>query len=207
MRKAWVGNRMRQSIERIGIAGLWLLGLAASAGAQNLVPNAHFHGDVAGWELATGGLLMWTNLAEEGECPGSGSALVTSAPVATVHVAGFKQCIPFVGPADLYFSVRHMGYGTFRAEVDFFNSIDCYQSLTATVGTESQTPAAWKEYSFPTWAPPYTQSIELRFFATDSAPHGLSVDEVILSRLPPIFLDGFEGSDGIGDWVNPPCRW
>ncbi len=207
MQKTGNRSRVRRTAAGIGIAGMLLLGLAAPASAQNLVPNAHFHADVAGWELLTGGVLLWTNVAEEGECPGSGSALVTSAPVLTQHVAAFRQCLPFLGPSDLFFSVRHMGYGTFRAEVDFSLGVDCYQSLTATIASESQTAGVWKEFGFQAWAPPDTHSIELRFYGTDSAPHGLSVDEVTLSRRPPIFLDGFEGSDGLGDEVNPPCRW
>lgn len=186
---------------------LSLPGLAASAAAQNLVPNPHFHADVAGWELLTGDLLMWTNLADEGECPGSGSALVTSELVTSQHVAAFKQCFPFTGPSDLFFSVRHMGYGTFRVELDFFLGSDCYQSLTATIASEPQTAGVWKEFGFQTWAPSDTHSIELRFYGSDSAPHGLSVDEITLSRHPPIFLDGFDGSDGLGDESNPPCRW
>lgn len=75
------------------------------------------------------------------------------------------------------------------------------------ISAPPSTPAVWKEYTFQTWAPPNTHSIEIRLFATDGAPHGLSADEVTLSRLPPIFLDGFEGSDGIGDETSPPCRW
>ena len=207
MRKSAARRRTGRPPTRIGIAATLIFGFVSAAGAQNLVSNAHFHEDTDGWELLYGGVLLWTDLAEEGECPGSGSALVTSEPVGAQHVAAFTQCIPFSGPSDLYLSVRHMGYGTFRAELDYFLGDSCYASLTSTFASEAQSPVAWDDFGFESWAPPATRSIELRFYATDSSPHGLSVDEVILSRLPPIFLDGFEGSDGLGGEANPPCRW
>ena len=189
------------------LAIMVILGSGAPAGAQNLAQNAHFHTDVAGWDRLRGGALLWTDLADEGDCPGSGSALVTSEPVSAQHIAAISQCISVVGPTELFFSVRHMGYGTFRVELEYFQGTECYSSLTATIASESQTPTAWKEFAFPSWAPPYTVTMEIRLYATDSAPHGLSVDEVTLSRRPPIFLDGFEGSDGIGGAASPPCRW
>lgn len=207
MRSGGGGSRGGLAVWGVGFAALLMLGAVAAAGAQNLAQNGHFHTDVAGWELLTGGVLLWTDLADEGDCPGSGSALVTSAPVLTQHVAAFKQCLPFIGPKDLFLSVRHLGYGTFRVELDFFDAIDCYQSLTTTIASESQTPVAWQEFAVPAWAPPGTETIEIRFYATDSAPHGLSVDAVTLSLRPPIFLDGFDGSDPGDPGENPPCRW
>ena len=78
------------------LAIMVILGSGAPAGAQNLAQNAHFHTDVAGWDRLRGGALLWTDLADEGDCPGSGSALVTSEPVSAQHIAAISQCISVV---------------------------------------------------------------------------------------------------------------
>ena len=40
--------------------------------------------------------------------------------------------------------------------------------------------------------------------AADPLPHGLSVDDAMLTEEFPIFLDGFDGNDA-GEVA--PCRW
>jgi hypothetical protein len=179
--------------------------LAEPALAQNRIENPHFHTGVTGWDLILGGVLLWTDLVEEGGCPGSGSALVTSEVESGQHIAAISQCIPLAGEETLYLSARHQGYGTFHAVMEFYPGTDCLAGmLTSAIASQGQSATEWNGISVEASPPAGAVAVLVFLIGADSEPHGLSLDEIVLSGQEPVFLDGFDGNAG-GE--GAPCRW
>jgi hypothetical protein len=172
--------------------------------AQNLVVNGGFHSDVAGWD-GDSGTLLWTDITEEGDCPGSGAALIASEPAAGQHYATISQCVSVVGLSSLSIHVRHQGYGTFTTVLQFFQGDICNAGALQNVSVGvSQTPTVWQTHGFNTVVPSTAQAVQVILRAIDAEPHGLLIDGVTLTTRSPIFLDDFEGNES-GD--SDPCRW
>ncbi len=177
---------------------------AQPAEAQNLARNGQFHSDTENWSLVFGSLLLWTDLTEEGECPGSGAALIPSEPVLGEEVAQIEQCITLHDETNLFVHVRHQGYGTFRIHLDFFTATNCAAgALTFADSNEAQTPSVWDTLVLSAVPPENANGVRIHLSAGDSEPHGLLVDGITVTEHSPLFLDGFDGSDG----ETPPCRW
>ena len=177
----------------------------ASARAQNLVENPDFHLDASGWEHGPGTQLLWTNLTDEGECPGSGAALVSSEDTGIGHYAAIRQCVTIGDGDELFARARYLAYGGLTVRFQFYTAFNC---ATGAVGfAESdwpESPVEWADAALAASPPANANAVELRFTAIDDQPHGLVVDGVVVSRAEPIFLDGFEGHAG-GE--SEPCRW
>ena len=196
---------------RAGV-GTWicLLGsLFGSAGrAQNLVYNPSFDVDPVGWSLATGGTLLWTGLADEGDCSGSGAGLATSAEsIPGAHVVVIEQCLAVPTPgATFHVRARHMGYGQFSIVLHSFGTVDCESGFLGSAGSPlvPQSPTEWQTSELHQALPGAAQSVMLQLTASDFEPHGLLVDGVEAATREPIFLDGFDGNE---EGEAAPCRW
>lgn len=66
---------------------------AANAAAQDLVPNGHFHVNLAGWTHAGGGSQSWQPLDWEAN-PASGSLRTTNNLAMANSTTGSGQCVP-----------------------------------------------------------------------------------------------------------------
>jgi hypothetical protein len=180
-------------------------GLPSPAHAQNRIENAHFHTDVANWDLILGGVLLWTDLVEEGGCSGSGSALVTSEVESGQHIAAISQCLQLAGEDTLFLSARHQGYGTFHAVMEFYPETDCVTDvITSVIASQAQSATEWNEISVEASPPAEAVAVHVFLIGSDSEPHGLSLDAIVLAEQEPVFLDGFDGNEG-GE--GAPCRW
>ncbi|MEO8275835.1 MAG: hypothetical protein ABI639_06415 [Thermoanaerobaculia bacterium] len=177
------------------------------AGGQILVTNPHFDTDVSGWQEVLG-TLIWTDLTDEGDCSASGSAIVASEHEGGQEIAAMEQCAPIGGVANLFAQVRHMGYGNFTIELDFTTTENCSTGFLTTASTTvAQTPGVWQTTLVSGVPPPGTNRVLLRFFAVDTDPHGLSIDEAILGSRWPLLIDGFDRNDPEGGGGSAPCRW
>lgn len=187
------------------MALLVALAMAPSrGGAQNLMTNGSFHSDVASWTAGLG-TLLWTNIADEGDCPASGAALISSEPASGQHYASLSQCVGVDGQANLFAQVRHMGYGTFFLRLDYYTAVNCATGvLTSAETSVVQTPTIWQTSVLSAVPPPNANALLVTFSAVDADPHGLVIDEAILSERWPLMLDGFEGNNS-GD--SDPCHW
>ena len=201
-------------MNRAAAARVWtwiclVVSLHGSAGrAQNLVYNPSFDSDPLGWSLDTGGALLWTGLADEGECPGSGAGLATSAEsLPGSHVVVIGQCLAGLTPASsLHVRARHMGYGQFSIVLHSFGTVDCESGFLGSLGSPlvAQSPTEWQTSELHVALSAAAHSVFLQLTASDFEPHGLLVDGVEAAAREPIFLDGFEGDEG-GE--EAPCRW
>lgn len=197
----------RGLLGRLAICALVALPGAGAASAQNLVWNGDFAVDVSGWEPHAGGSLVWTDLSDESDCPASGMGLSTSVEVSTLWVATVEQCVPDLPPgASLAVAARHLGYGNFSIELEFWGTIDCESGFVSSLGSpyEPQDPVLWNTATISTTVPATAHSLRLRLSAVDFDPHGLGVDGVVVAYRPPLFLDGFEADAAES---TQPCRW
>jgi hypothetical protein len=174
-----------RSPTRRGAVGLLLVGLgalsAAALRAENRVANPHFHTDVADWDLLLGTQMLWTDLTDEGDCAASGVALVSSEPGDVVHYASLGQCVGLGEEPTVHAAVRYQAYGSFRLYVDFFTATNCAAGgLGYEMTVWPGSPAAWADASLDAARPPSANAAQLRFVATDIAPHGLVVDAAYL---------------------------
>jgi hypothetical protein len=98
-----------------------------------------------------------------------------------------------------------MGYGTFTLWLEYYTAFNCAAgSLTSASTSVVQTPTVWQTTVLSAVPPSNANAVQVFFTAIDADPHGLVIDEAILTPDWPIFLDGFEGNDS-GD--TDPCRW
>lgn len=190
------------------LASAMLLGLVLLPGAsraQNLLHNPSFDADVSAWQLVVGTSMLWTDIVDASGCPNSGSALIPSAGDDEGQTAGIIQCVPLHGEATLYASVWHRGHGLFDLRLLFYTAINCATGqLTAPVATEAQDPDSWNLLTMVASVPANANAVFVLLVGYDAEPHGLSVDDVMLTREFPIFLDGFDGNDA---GATAACRW
>jgi hypothetical protein len=186
------------------IAASALLVGVTPAAAQNLVQNGDFDDDAAHWQLTAGTQILWTDILDANDCPGSGSALVPSSLVGGVHKAGITQCIPIAGGGPTTFVFHHRGYGMLTAKLEAFLAPTCVGANGGVSTTFAQDPDAWNEYWMMAGFSPVTDAVRITLEAADSEPHGLSIDGVVVSGRFPLLLDGFEGDE---EEDLPPCRW
>jgi hypothetical protein len=173
--------------------------------AQNLLDNPSFDVDTSSWNLEVGGALLWTDLLEASGCANSGSALISSEGDEENQTAAIAQCVTLHGEENLYASVQHRGYGTFHLLFVFTTAINCAAGSIGTItASEPQDPDAWNLLTMLSAVPANAHGVLVIFSAQDPAPHGLSLDDAMLTKDFPIFLDGFDGNDP-GD--STPCRW
>lgn len=196
----------RGKLGTAGAAMVFVLAMSGgAAGAQNLLANPSFDDDASGWQLGAGTMLLWTDIVDASGCPNSGSALVPSSGDDEGQTASLLQCVTLHGEENLYASVWHRGYGLFDLRLLFYTAINCSTGpLTAPVATEAQDPDNWNLLTMVTPVPANANAVYVLLVGYDAAPHGLSVDDVMLTGQFPIFLDGFDGND---PGTTAPCRW
>jgi hypothetical protein len=180
-------------------------GGAATAAAQNLVANAHFHDDDLEWEFGPGTDLVWSPAPDESDCATSGSGIVISQDTGIGHYAALSQCVGLGDETELYLRLHHRAYGTLTARLDFYTAVNC--GAGGLVGVSESwigTPTEWSVATLAADVPGNAGAVRLTITAIDSAAHGLVVDAVHLTPFEPILLDGFEGDEPGG---AAPCRW
>ncbi|MEO7793997.1 MAG: hypothetical protein ABIV06_04430, partial [Thermoanaerobaculia bacterium] len=161
--------------------------------------------DTSSWQLVVGANVLWTDILDSSGCANSGSALIPSASDDGGQVAAIGPCVTLQGESTLYASVQHRGYGEFFLRLLFYSAADCSAgSLDTPIAGELQNPDAWDLLTMVTPVPPEAHAVYFLLAAGDSLPHGLSVDDAMLTEQFPIFLDGFDGNGG-GE--TSPCRW
>ena len=182
-----------------------LLATATPIAAQNLLANPHFHENALEWDLEIGQQILWTQLVEEGDCSNSGAALVVSEETDSGDIATIFQCLAIDDVTDLYAGARHLGYGDFSLEITTYTAFNCSTGILGFAKvTLAQSPVAWNDAFVSLSVPANANAASVRLSAVDDDPHGLSVDEVILTPRRFIFLDGFDGND---PGEPSPCRW
>ena len=202
-------GRWRVSRRRAMPVVLFLGALAVfftgALGAQNLLDNPSFDVDASSWDLSAGTGVLWTDLLEASGCANSGSALIPSDGDEESQAAGIVQCVTLHGEDTLYASVWHRGYGTFYLQLAFTTAVNCAAgALDLAQATEPQDPEAWNLLTMVAPVPANANGVLVILAAVDPLPHGLSVDDAMLTEKFPIFLDGFDGNDA-GE--SSPCRW
>ena len=195
------GLRLTRVVLMLSIVGALPGGLAA----QNLLANPSFDTDAASWNLAVGTGVLWTDILDASGCAGSGSALIPSSGDDENQSAGITQCVALHGEPTLYASVWHRGYGFFDLRLLFYTAVNCAAgAISGPVATEPQDPDNWGLLTMVTPVPANANGVLVLLVAYDPLPHGLSVDDAMLTAEFPIFLDGFDGNDP-GEVT--PCRW
>jgi hypothetical protein len=94
-----------------------LVGPAATLGAQDLVVNGHFNGDINGWTMIGVGTQAWDPLDWQGN-PLSGSIRIVNTRAAANQFAGSGQCIP-LSPSGTYEFGTHVRFPSGQVDTGF----------------------------------------------------------------------------------------
>jgi hypothetical protein len=168
--------------------------LAASAGrAQNLLPNAGFNTDIAGWtaNYSTGIILGWTNL-DAHDSSGSGSLQITNdQPVDNGGYNVFGICVP-VTPgrtyhlgASYYFAHGQALSGLLAVMTDFYASSNCSTGYISGAPFASVAPASdsWQRLDTQPFVAPVGAQAAFALFGVRKIGNGgsivCSLDDVV----------------------------
>ena len=196
---------MRKTIWTLAFAVLGAVAWSSGATAQNLVTNGDFDSATAGWTRILGTNLSWNGLDEAG-CAGSGSADDTAANTGATFDAAISQCVAISGGGTLSARVRYEQPGTLTVRFDFASAANCSTGQLSTVtNTAGASPSSWSDAVLNNAAVPGgAHAVLVTVSASHTAPYHLLVDQVRVSRRPPLFFDNFQG-DLAGE--AHPCRW
>ena len=149
--------------------------------------------------------LSWNGLDEAG-CAGSGSADDTAANTGATFDAAISQCVAISGGGTLSARVRYEQPGTLTVRFDFASAANCSTGQLSTVtNTAGASPSSWSDAVLNNAAVPGgAHAVLVTVSASHTAPYHLLVDQVRVSRRPPLFFDNFQG-DLAGE--AHPCRW
>ncbi len=187
-----------------------LVAVAPLAEGQNLVFNADFDSDVAGWNPFPLASIVWDPLDSTGN-PASGSALVSNNSTTAGDGTGAWQCIDgLVGgltyriAADIMVPSGQSNTGSAYLLVQWYSQPGCYGSLGLLSGPEVTTsmPDVWYSTVDSGEAPPGTQSARLRLNILKGEDWGsldASFDAAWFEEI--LFYDGFE-SGTTGAWSS-----
>lgn len=194
----------RSKLERVGLALLLAL-TAAAAPAENLVTNGWFHHNRFGWDLLDGSDILWTDLSDGSDCTNSGSVIAISELQQGQHVARIGQCLGLLDETFIFGYARYRGdAASLTALLTSYFSDDCSGAAIGEASFSFSAIDSWRTAEWGGSLPAGVRSLYVSFTGIDPAPHGLNVDEVIVTGDYLIFLDGFDGNDS---GTTAPCRW
>ncbi len=179
---------------------------AAPASAANLLVNPYFHSNSIGWEIEKASSFDQADFEDEGGCDGSGAGQVTSESGGGGEQAAIRQCVPVAGGNTYFARARHKGSGTFTIHFRLFHTSGCggIPDDSSEPPAAAQSPSEWRTFESSVFANLETESVEVVLVADHDSFHDLFVDAVELTLEPSIFVDDFEGNEGV---EVQPCRW
>jgi hypothetical protein len=182
-----------------------LAAFATATAAQNLYPNPDFHDDLGtdGWVVDPGFLQHGDDDASG--CPASGILQASAEEIIPLSTAmlGLGPCLAFEEAATA--EVRFL-YQGFVSSLFDFNSAGAAVYAEATCAGSPLVESIEFFTEFAGWrvfeaalAVPAGGALRVELTSSGDTGGAVSVDEILVTREPPVFLDGFEG--------GAACRW
>lgn len=193
------------------VLGVAVLFVVCPTWGQNLVSNADFDADVAGWPPFSGASISWTSPDSVGN-PLSGSAMVTNLSTTAGDGTGARQCIEGLSGGQKYRVATDILIPSGQSESgDAYILIQWYDQPGCSAGfiglfespkIPTSTPDIWYTSTSIGEAPPGAQAGRLRISVAKQEDFGMvdaHFDHVIME--PVVFEDGFESSD-TSNWTS-----